>query len=63
LGNWNPGEIPNKPPSLIRHSSGAMDEFTLLSRALNDAEVQRISATGRPQSDLAPVALGPATKN
>lgn len=49
LGNWNPGEIPNKPPFLIRHFSGAMDEFAAFSRALSDAEIHRLYSEGQPQ--------------
>jgi hypothetical protein len=52
LGNWNPGEIPNKPPFLIRHFSGAMDEFTLFDRALSDADIQALYAEGKPLPDL-----------
>ena len=51
LGNWNPGDFPNKPPALIRHFSGAMDEFALFSRALSDAEIQALHSEGKPQPD------------
>jgi hypothetical protein len=52
LGNWNPGDIPNKPPSLIRHFSGAMDEFALFNRELSDAEIRALYSEGKPQPDL-----------
>jgi hypothetical protein len=52
LGNWNPGDIPNKPPSMIRHFSGAMDEFALFNRALSDAEIRALYSEGKPQPDL-----------
>jgi hypothetical protein len=51
LGNWNPGEIPDKPPFLIRHFSGAMDEFALFNRALSDAEIRALYFEGKPQPD------------
>ncbi len=52
LGNWNPGDFPHKPPFLIRHFSGAMDEFALFNRALNDAEVRALYTEGKPYPDL-----------
>ena len=52
LGNWNPGEFPHKPPLLIRHFSGAMDEFTLFNRALSDADIQALYSEGKPQPGL-----------
>jgi len=52
LGNWNAGEMPNQPPFLIRHFSGAMDEFALFNRALSDAEIQALYSEGKPQPDL-----------
>jgi len=52
LGNGNPGEIPHKPPFLIRHFSGAMDEFALFNRALNDAEVRALYSEGKPEPDF-----------
>ena len=52
LGNWNPGEISNKPPFLIRHFSGAMDEFALFNRALSGAEIRALYSEGKPQPDM-----------
>ena len=52
LGNWNPGEIPYKPPFLIRHFSGAMDEFALFNRALSDAEIRALYSEGKPEPDF-----------
>jgi len=52
LGNWNAGEIPHKPPFLIRHFSGAMDEFALFNRALNDAEIRALYSEGKPEPDF-----------
>jgi Concanavalin A-like lectin/glucanases superfamily len=52
LGNWNPGEIANKPPFLIRHFSGAMDEFAIFSRALSDAEILKLYSEGKPEPDF-----------
>lgn len=46
LGNWNPGDSRDGTP--IRNLRGRMDEFALLTRALDDAEVDslyRASAT------------------
>ncbi|UUO05066.1 LamG domain-containing protein [Blastopirellula sp. J2-11] len=46
LGNWrrkDPGE-----PYSIRSLNGRMDEFSLYSRALNEAEVARLYEIGRP---------------
>jgi hypothetical protein len=52
LGNWNSGETPNKPPFLIRHFSGAMDEFALFNRALSDAEIRALYSEGKPEPDF-----------
>jgi len=52
LGNWNPGDIPKRSPFLIRHFSGAMDEFSLFSRALSDSEIQALYSQGKPQRDF-----------
>jgi hypothetical protein len=52
LGNWNPGEFPNKLPFLIRHFSGAMDEFAIYSRALSDAEILKLYSEGKPEPDF-----------
>jgi hypothetical protein len=52
LGNWNPGEMPRKPPFLIRNFSGTMDEFALFTRALSNAEIQTLYAEGNPYPDL-----------
>lgn len=52
LGNWNPGDSPNKPPFMIRHFSGAVEEFALYNRALSDAEIRALHSEGKPQPDL-----------
>lgn len=55
LGNWNPGEITKKmSPFMIRHFSGAMDEFVLFSRALNEQEIRKLYSEGNPQPDVQP---------
>lgn len=48
LGNWNAKSGPNPAPAMIRNLSGALDEFTLFNRALSDAEVRELYATGKP---------------
>jgi hypothetical protein len=48
LGNWNARSGPNPAPNLVRNLSGALDEFELFSRALNDAEVHDLYIKGRP---------------
>jgi ferric-dicitrate binding protein FerR (iron transport regulator) len=48
IGNWNLGPRPHNHP--IRYFSGCMDEFVLFSRALDEAEVQRLYEQGRPSS-------------
>lgn len=55
LGNWNPGDVPDKPPFLIRNFSGAMDEFALFSRAMNAGEIQQLYVNGKPQSGPEPI--------
>jgi hypothetical protein len=49
LGNWTARGFPNNDPSLIRNFSGAMDEFCLFGRALNQREIQKLYSTGKPQ--------------
>ena len=44
LGNWNDGHADRVA---IRHLSGAMDEFALYSRALNDAEIAPLCLLGQ----------------
>ena len=51
LGNWNASGFPNNDPSLIRNSSGAMDEFCLFSRALDADEIRALYSAGKPQPD------------
>jgi hypothetical protein len=41
LGNWTPS--PDKRLQPVRSFAGCMDEFILLSRALGDDEVRRLS--------------------
>jgi ferric-dicitrate binding protein FerR (iron transport regulator) len=48
LGNWNAKSGPNLDAKLIRNLSGALDEFELFSRAVNDAEVHDLYVKGRP---------------
>ncbi|MBN2506969.1 MAG: FecR domain-containing protein [Verrucomicrobia bacterium] len=48
LGNWNAHSGPNPAPVLIRNFSGALDEFELFSRALDDAEVRELHVKGKP---------------
>jgi ferric-dicitrate binding protein FerR (iron transport regulator) len=48
LGNWNVKSGPNPAPALIRNLSGALDEFVLFNRALTDAQVRELYATGKP---------------
>lgn len=52
LGNWNPSGFPGKDPFLVRNFSGAMDEFTLFSRALGGDEIRELHRSGRPQSEI-----------
>lgn len=51
LGNWNARGFPREDPFMIRNFSGAMDEFCLFNRALNDDEVRALYSTGKPQPD------------
>jgi hypothetical protein len=50
LGNWNPSGFPGKDPFLIRNFSGAMDEFTLFSRALRPGEIHTLHIQGSPET-------------
>ena len=49
LGNWNARSGPSPEPSLVRNLSGAIDEFELFGRALNDAEVRELYLKGKPE--------------
>jgi hypothetical protein len=49
LGNWNARSGPNPDPVLIRHLSGALDEFELFSRALSDEDVRELHTRGKPE--------------
>ena len=51
LGNWNANGFPKEDPFMIRNFSGAMDEFCLFSRALNDGEIRALYSDGKPQPD------------
>lgn len=51
LGNWNASGSPEKDPSLIRNFSGAMDEFCLFGRALDDGEIRALYSIGKPQAE------------
>jgi hypothetical protein len=51
LGNWNASGFPDNDPTLIRNFSGAMDEFCLFSRALDDAEIRVLYLSGKPQPE------------
>lgn len=48
LGNWNAGGDPNAAPALIRNLSGSLDEFELFSRALSEADIRELYASGKP---------------
>ncbi len=48
LGNWNARSGSSPEPSLIRNLSGAIDEFELFSRALDDGEVRELYLKGKP---------------
>ena len=48
LGNWNARSGPAPAPNLIRNLSGALDEFELFDRALNDAELRDLYLKGKP---------------
>lgn len=51
LGNWNADGFgsPSENPALIRNFSGAMDEFFLFSRALNEQEIHALYEEGTPE--------------
>jgi hypothetical protein len=51
LGNWNANGFRKEDPFMIRNFSGAMDEFCLLSRALNAGEIRALYSAGKPQPD------------
>lgn len=51
LGNWNVQGASGKNPTLIRNFSGAMDEFCLFERVLNDKEIRALYDDGKPQAD------------
>jgi hypothetical protein len=46
IGNWNLASHRNNHP--VRHFSGCIDELMAFARALDDAEVERMYAAGRP---------------
>jgi len=48
LGNWNPLGFPQSDPSNIRNFSGAMGEFCLFSRALDQREIHKLYTNGKP---------------
>jgi hypothetical protein len=52
LGNWDAQAGPDPGPALIRNLGGAIDEFSLFSRALTDREIQQLYDEGRPQPDF-----------
>lgn len=54
LGNWNAKGFPREDPFMIRNFSGAMDEFCLFSRALNDNEIRALYSAGKPQAESVP---------
>ncbi len=51
LGNWNAQGFPENDPFMIRHFSGAMDEFCLFGRPLSADEIHQLFSTGKPQPD------------
>lgn len=51
LGNWNTSGFPSHDAALLRNFSGAMDEFSLFSRALGGDEVHALYTNGKPQPD------------
>jgi hypothetical protein len=57
LGNWNPSGYPGKEPFMIRNFSGAIDEFCLLDRALDDRGIEALYVEGRPGADTVLVAM------
>lgn len=52
LGNWNARGFPKNDPFMIRHFSGAMDDFCLFGRALSASEIRGLHAIGKPQPEL-----------
>ncbi|MEZ6117727.1 MAG: LamG domain-containing protein [Pirellulaceae bacterium] len=48
LGNWNADEFRGHDSMLIRNFSGAMDEFCLFGRALNEGEIEMQYHDGDP---------------
>jgi hypothetical protein len=48
LGNWNIASHRNNSP--VRYLTGCMDEFMLFSRALSEAEIERLYTQSRPPS-------------
>lgn len=55
LGNWNGKGFPENDPFMIRNFSGAMDDFCLFGRALDEREIERLYQEGKP--DFGAVAL------
>jgi len=53
LGNWNAKGFPRNDPFMIRNFGGAIDEFCLFGRALNDNEIRALYSAGKPQPDSA----------
>ena len=53
VGNWNAKGFPRNDPFMIRNFGGAMDEFCLFSRALNESEIRALYSAGKPQPDSA----------
>ena len=53
LGNWNAKGFPRNDPFMIRNFGGAMDEFCLFGRALNENEIRALYSAGKPQPDSA----------
>ncbi|MGN6385637.1 MAG: LamG-like jellyroll fold domain-containing protein [Verrucomicrobiota bacterium] len=51
LGNWNAKGFPKDDPFMIRNFSGAMDEFFIFNRALDDDEIRTLYAQAKPQGD------------
>jgi hypothetical protein len=51
MGNWNAKGFPKEDPFMIRNFSGAMDEFCVFSRVLNDNEIRALYSAGKPQPD------------
>ena len=53
LGNWNAKGFPRNDPFMIRNFGGAIDEFCLFGRALNENEIRALYSAGKPQPDSA----------